>query len=65
MSFLRLVVLPLVVCATLTIGVEAQTTRTANEENEEQRADDALLRELVVIREEIEKLKAIWKEMAG
>jgi len=57
MSSFRLVVLPFVVSAALTLGAEAQTTQTANAGNEEQQADDALLRELVLIREEIGRLR--------
>ena len=57
MSSLRLVVLPFVVSAALTMDAEAQTTQTANAESEEQQADDALLRELAVIREEIGRLR--------
>ena len=57
MSSLRLVVLPFVVSAALTMDAEAQTTQTANAESEEQQANDALLRELAVIREEIGRLR--------
>ena len=57
MSSLRLVVLPFVVSAALTMDAEAQTTQTANAESEEQQANDAPLRELAVIREEIGRLR--------
>lgn len=57
MSALRFAILPFVVYATLGIGAEAQTTETANDENDQQE-ESAVLRELAAIRAEIEQLRA-------
>jgi protein-disulfide isomerase len=56
MSSLRFAVLPFVVYAALGLRAEARTTQTANDEKEQQE-ESALLRELAVIREEIERLR--------
>jgi protein-disulfide isomerase len=57
MSSLRLVVLPFVVYAALAMGANAQTAPSANEGNENQETEKALLRELAAIREEIQSLR--------
>jgi protein-disulfide isomerase len=58
MSLLRFAVFPFLVSAALGLPVEAQTTQSASNESEQQKqGEDALLRELALIREEIERLR--------